>query len=310
MVRNKKFRWKVYTFERITGISYGVALFIKMWQILIKHILYFLCRSMKNINSIANKSKIPMQSTPAGCVSHWPDEVHPLCSQFWMLSSSPSQFIPDSNTGTWVGPVRLPLVIAVAYKMRFDIETKNMMKQESIPAGCVPAARWPYPVVCFPGGGVCLLRGVSAPRGVSGPGGCLVLGGVWSQGVSAPGGVCSRGVSAGGFWSGGSGPRGSAPGGLLLEGVGAGIPACTEADPPVDRITDACKTLPWPNFIAAGNKESIPARCVPLTCQLLLFWWHPLGVSTGGGVSIWRGQWGYDTCPPILTPLGYLPLGN
>ena len=223
----------MYTFERITVISYGVPLFIKMWQIWLKHIRVSLVDLWKHQFN-RNKSKLPMQSTPAGCVSHWPDEVHPSCSQFWMLSSSPSQFIPDSNTGTWVDPVRLPLVIAVAYKIRFNIETKNMMKQECIPVGCVPAARWPYPGVCFPGGGVCLLRGVSAPQG-----GCLVLGG-----CLVPGGVCSRGVSAGGFWSGGSGPRrGSAPGGLLLEGVGAGIPACTEADPPVDRITDACKNI-------------------------------------------------------------------
>ena len=27
-------------------------------------------------------------------------------------------------------------------------------KQECIPVGCVPAARWPYAGVCFPGGGV------------------------------------------------------------------------------------------------------------------------------------------------------------
>ena len=246
----------MYTFERITVISYGVPLFIKMWQIWLKHIRVSLVDLWKHQFN-RNKSKLPMQSTPAGCVSHWPDEVHPSCSQFWMLSSSPSQFIPDSNTGTWVDPVRLPLVIAVAYKIRFNIETKNMMKQECIPVGCVPAARWPYPGVCFPGGGVCLLRGVSAPRGVSGPGGCLVLGGVWSQGVSAPGGVCSRGVSAGGFWSGGVWSQGG-----LLQGVFSwrGLvlvsqhalrqtPLLTESQMPV-------KTLPWPNFIAAGNKKA------------------------------------------------------
>ena len=156
----------VYTFERITVISYGVPLFIKMWRIWLKHVRVFLIDLWKHQFN-ANKSEIPMQSTPAGCVSHWPDEVHPSCSQFWMLSSSPSQFIPDSNTGTWVSPERLSLVIAVAYKIRSNIETKNIMKQKSIPAGCAP-----------------------------------------------------------------------------------------------------------------------------LTCQPYLFWWHPLGVSTGGGVGIWRGQWG------------------
>ena len=32
----------------------------------------------------------------------------------------------------------------------------------------------------------------------------------------------------------------SAPGGLL---PGGGIPACTEADPPVNRMTDRCKNI-------------------------------------------------------------------
>ena len=65
-------------------------------------------------------------------------------------------------------------------------------------------------------GGGCLVWGVSAPRGVPGPRGCLLLGGAWSGGV--------------------------------------GIPACTEADtlPPVDRHT-LVKILPWPNFVAAGK---------------------------------------------------------
>ena len=39
-------------------------------------------------------------------------------------------------------------------------------------------------------GGVCLLRGVSAP------GGCLLPGGDCSRGVTAPGGIYSQGVSA------------------------------------------------------------------------------------------------------------------
>ena len=53
-------------------------------------------------------------------------------------------------------------------------------------------------------------------------------------------------------------------GGCLPRGgggmVGGGIPACTEADtplppsPPVDRHT-LVKTLPWPNFVAAGKKQ-------------------------------------------------------
>ena len=116
----------------------------------------------------------------------------------------------------------------------------NMFKQECIPVGCVPAARWPYAGVCFlgrggggvqekerktkwkkkffwegvsaPGGG-CLLWGVSAPRGVSAPG------------VSTPGGVCSRGVSQHALRQ---------------------TPLWTESQTPV-------KTLPWPNFVTAGN---------------------------------------------------------
>ena len=91
-------------------------------------------------------------------------------------------------------------------------------QQECIPVGCVPAARWPYAGVCFPGGvlslggvssGGCLLQGVSALGGVC-YGGCLLLGGVCSGGVCS-GGVCSQGVSA---------PRGvvSAPRGGLLPG--------------------------------------------------------------------------------------------
>ena len=90
------------------------------------------------------------------------------------------------------------------------------------------------------GGGACLV-----PRGVPSSGGCLVLGGAWSWGDAyhpllgrisqhalRRGGRClvRRGVPApgvGGCSLGGeSAPRGSA------------IPACTKADPPVNRMTD------------------------------------------------------------------------
>ena len=54
-------------------------------------------------------------------------------------------------------------------------------------------------------------------------GGCLVRGGAWSWGVPGPRGCLVLG--------------GPGPGG------GGGIPACTEADPPVNRITDACKNI-------------------------------------------------------------------
>ena len=87
--------------------------------------------------------------------------------------------------------------------------------------------------------GVCSRGGGSAPRGggllqmglllwgVYSGGVSLLLGGVWSSGV------CSCGVSDLG---------------------GVGIPACTEADPPlVDKSQMPVKTLPWPNFVAAGK---------------------------------------------------------
>ena len=68
------------------------------------------------------------------------------------------------------------------------------------------------------------------------------------EGGSGPGqrGVWSRGSGPGGFWSMGGvcSQGGCSPGGY--------IPACTEADPPVDRQTPV-KILPWPNFVAAGN---------------------------------------------------------
>ena len=84
------------------------------------------------------------------------------------------------------------------------ITIRIIERQECIPVGCVPAAFRPYAQVCFWGG--CLVRGV----------------------VPGLGGVCSGGVSGlGGAWL----------GGCLLWGVpglgGCGIPACTEAEPPL-----------------------------------------------------------------------------
>ena len=118
---------------------------------------------------------------------------------------------------------------------------------------------------------------MSAPGGVL-LGGCLFWGGGFSWGrgcllpgggVSGLGGGCSRGCvcvcSGGGVvwsrvgvcsWGGVSSPRGvSAPGGVCSwEGVC--IPACTEADthPPLTESQTPVKTLPWPNFVAAGKK--------------------------------------------------------
>ena len=121
-------------------------------------------------------------------------------------------------------------------------------KQECIPVGCVPAAYWPYAGVCFPGGGVVWFRG-----------------GAWSgRGVWSPGGVWSGGV-----WSQG----GLVRGGLLWGGCG--IQACTEAEPlPVDRQTPV-KTLPWPNFIAAGNNNTSLNQDVPVKKEEWLDDWVP-----------------------------------
>ena len=77
---------------------------------------------------------------------------------------------------------------------------------------------------------------------------------VWSGGEGR-GGVCS-----GGWWvccrgGGGSGPLGgSGPGGVCSGGGGC-IPACTEANPPPvwTESQTPVKTLPWPNFVAAGK---------------------------------------------------------
>ena len=88
---------------------------------------------------------------------------------------------------------------------------------------------------CLLWGGVCSWGGVSAPRGVSVPRGVSALGVcVYSQGgllpgVSAPGGVCSRG-------------------GVSQDALRQRPPLWTESQTPV-------KTLPWPNFVAAGKKQ-------------------------------------------------------
>ena len=52
----------------------------------------------------------------------------------------------------------------------------------------------------------------------------------------------------------------STPGGCLLPGgsaLGRGIPACTEADPSGNRMTDRCKniTLPQTSFVGGKNQE-------------------------------------------------------
>ena len=89
-------------------------------------------------------------------------------------------------------------------------------------------------------------RGVSALGGSALGGVSAPLGGVCSGGGLLRGGVCSWGVSTRGV---------SARGGVCSRGGGGGIPACTEADtPPWTESQTPVKTLPWPNFVAAGNK--------------------------------------------------------
>ena len=76
-------------------------------------------------------------------------------------------------------------------------------------------------------------------------------------------------VSPSMHFGGGFAPRGvSAPGGLLLGGAclwsGGGIPACNEADPHMNRMTDRCKniTLPQTSF-AGGNKLLVDRKKFP-----------------------------------------------
>ena len=120
-------------------------------------------------------------------------------------------------------------------------------------------------VVSAQGGGRSAPRGVSALGGVC-SWGCVCSGGVSALGVSAVGGVCSRGcVCSGGSAPGGvsalgvSAPGGgSAPRGVCSRGRvwypsmhwGRHPPLWTESHTPV-------KTLPWPNFVAAGKNRRI-----------------------------------------------------
>ena len=90
---------------------------------------------------------------------------------------------------------------------------KVTQRQDCIPVECILPACWPYLPACTAQGGVC-------SRGPPAPGGCL-LGG--------------RGACSGG----------SAPWGCLV--LGGGIPTCTEADPPVNRMTQ--KYYLAPNFV-------------------------------------------------------------
>ena len=115
----------------------------------------------------------------------------------------------------------------------------------------------------IPGGGGCLLRGVSAPGGCLVWGGCLLWGSAWSRGVSARGclvqrGVCSRGVSALGgclVWRGAWSRAGvSGPGGVSQHALRQ-----TPSPLPVDRILD---TRLWKYYL--GPTSLRPVKSVHL----------------------------------------------
>ena len=88
-------------------------------------------------------------------------------------------------------------------------KSKKKFKQECIPVGCVPSAA----VAVLREGGVC-------PGGVVYPGGVI------------------RGCL----------PRWVCQGGVCLEACLLGVGGCTPP-PPMNRITDMCKKLPFRNFV-------------------------------------------------------------
>ena len=92
--------------------------------------------------------------------------------------------------------------------------------QECIPVGCVPAARWPYAAVCFPGG--CLVRGGAA----------------WSRG-----GICSGGSAPGGV---------PGPGGIPACTEADTLPFLPRGQNSWHTLV---KILPWPNFVAAAKND-------------------------------------------------------
>ena len=107
-----------------------------------------------------------------------------------------------------------------------NLQMQKQQQQECIPVGYVPSAT------------VAVCQGGAWSGGVSAPGGCLVWGcllwGVPCLGVPAPGGT----------WSGGSAP-----------GMGSGIPACIEADPPANRMTDRCINITFASSLRTVTKQ-------------------------------------------------------
>ena len=103
---------------------------------------------------------------------------------------------------------------------------------------------------CIPVG--CVLAARRPYAGICFPGG---WGGLLPGGVSAPGGWCLL------------------PGGLLR----GGIPACTEADPPVNRMTDRCKNITlattslWPVIRPIKQLNEIQMREIDNECEKIIF---------------------------------------
>ena len=136
--------------------------------------------------------------------------------------------------------------------------------------------------VCLGG---CLPWGVSAPRGVSAPGGCLLQ---WVSacsrgvclGVSAPGGVSSGGCLLWGVSAtGGSAPGGA--GGCLLLG-GFCIPACTEADTPL--LTES--QTPVKHYLGPTSLRSVKMYNFTLFC-------NNTKITKGGFIFVEVGTKGY-----------------
>ena len=127
--------------------------------------------------------------------------------------------------------------------------------------------------VSAPGG--CLLwgvstpgLGVSAPRGVSALGG-ICLGGVCSGGLSAPGGCLLQG---GCLLRGVSAPEGCLlPWGVCSRGMVVFQHALRQTPPLWTESQTPVKTLPWPNFVAAGNYDFMNVKK-----RALLFFYHSI----------------------------------
>ena len=109
------------------------------------------------------------------------------------------------------------------------------------------------------------VRNSSRLPGGAWSGGCLLLGITWFGGGGAwSGRVCSGG-GAWFFWGGvvcSWGVPGLEEKGCLLPGgaggvcsQGVGIPACTDADPPVNILTDRCKTQP--SQLCCGRQKDV-----------------------------------------------------